>query len=1188
MELIYLFLTVACSLAILYGLTRLSKVTTAVSGNKICWIAMVIAMLATILKDGSYDAWYIWASVIAGCAIGLFLSNKVKMIEMPQLVAFLNGIGGGSAGIVGFLILIKSGQDLNWFVFLSSGLAVLTGMMTISGAFVAAGKLARLLPQQPVVLKNHNLIINIIIGAMLIATLAITFSGNDQNPYLWSSVLLVLGLAFGIIFTVRVGGADMPITISLLNSLAGISGAIAGFAIGDIQLVAIGGIVGSAGLLLTQVMCRAMNKHLFDILLGKTAVGAGKPKPAAAAKPAAAPAPQATGKDYGALLRGAKKVIIVPGYGMALAQAQHKVKQLADALVKNGAEVNYAIHPVAGRMPGHMNVLLAECNVDYEQLLEMDTVNPMFKDTDVVIVVGANDVVNPAAMQAEGTPIYGMPILRADEAKNVIVCNYDTKPGYAGVDNPLYTMDSAIMMLGDASETMDKLLAGLSGADTSATAGAPAASGVGAVLNDAKKVIIVPGYGMALAQAQQKVKQLADTLEAKGAKVDFAIHPVAGRMPGHMNVLLAEANVDYEQLLEMDTVNPMFKDTDVVIVVGANDVVNPAAMEAEGTPIYGMPILTINDAKHIIICNFDTKPGYAGVDNPLYTSDKVTMMLGDASQTVQQLMDDMATAQAGGGAGAAGGDDLPAILQGAKKVIIVPGYGMALAQAQQKVKQLADTLEAKGTEVDFAIHPVAGRMPGHMNVLLAEANVDYEQLLEMDTVNPMFKDTDVVIVVGANDVVNPAAMEAEGTPIYGMPILTINDAKHIVICNFDTKPGYAGVDNPLYTSDKVTMKLGDAAQTVQELIDACSAPVGGGASAAPAAGGVDLPSLVQNAKKVIIVPGYGMALAQAQQKVKQLADTLEAKGADVEFAIHPVAGRMPGHMNVLLAEANVEYEKLLEMDTVNPMFPETDLVIVVGANDVVNPAAMEAEGTPIYGMPILRADAAKNVIVCNFDTKPGYAGVDNPLYEMDTTIMLLGDASETVQSLIDACSAPVGGGAAAPAAGGSSNAEAIVAGAKKVIIVPGYGMALAQAQQKVKQLADTLEANGAEVEFAIHPVAGRMPGHMNVLLAEANVDYEKLLEMDTVNPMFPETDLVVVIGANDVVNPAAMEAEGTPIYGMPILRADEAKSIIVCNFDDKPGYAGVDNPLYTMDKTIMMLGDAADTVDSLIKMVPKK
>ena len=969
---------------------------------------MVIAMLATILKDGSYDAWYIWASVIAGCAIGLFLSNKVKMIEMPQLVAFLNGIGGGSAGIVGFLILIKSGQDLNWFVFLSSGLAVLTGMMTISGAFVAAGKLARLLPQQPVVLKNHNLIINIIIGAMLIATLAITFSGNDQNPYLWSSVLLVLGLAFGIIFTVRLAGADMPITISLLNSLAGISGAIAGFAIGDIQLVAIGGIVGSAGLLLTQVMCRAMNKHLFDILLGKTAVGAGKPKPAAAAKPAAAPAPQATGKDYGALLRGAKKVIIVPGYGMALAQAQHKVKQLADALVKNGAEVNYAIHPVAGRMPGHMNVLLAECNVDYEQLLEMDTVNPMFKDTDVVIVVGANDVVNPAAMEAEGTPIYGMPILRADEAKNVIVCNYDTKPGYAGVDNPLYTMDSAIMMLGDASETMDKLLAGLSGADTSATAGAPAASGVGAVLNDAKKVIIVPGYGMALAQAQQKVKQLADTLEAKGAKVDFAIHPVAGRMPGHMNVLLAEANVDYEQLLEMDTVNPMFKDTDVVIVVGANDVVNPAAMEAEGTPIYGMPILTINDAKHI------------------------------------------------------------------------------------------------------------------------------------------------------------------------------------VICNFDTKPGYAGVDNPLYTSDKVTMKLGDAAQTVQELIDACSAPVGGGASAAPAAGGVDLPSLVQNAKKVIIVPGYGMALAQAQQKVKQLADTLEAKGADVEFAIHPVAGRMPGHMNVLLAEANVEYEKLLEMDTVNPMFPETDLVIVVGANDVVNPAAMEAEGTPIYGMPILRADAAKNVIVCNFDTKPGYAGVDNPLYEMDTTIMLLGDASETVQSLIDACSAPVGGGAAAPAAGGSSNAEAIVAGAKKVIIVPGYGMALAQAQQKVKQLADTLEANGAEVEFAIHPVAGRMPGHMNVLLAEANVDYEKLLEMDTVNPMFPETDLVVVIGANDVVNPAAMEAEGTPIYGMPILRADEAKSIIVCNFDDKPGYAGVDNPLYTMDKTIMMLGDAADTVDSLIKMVPKK
>ena len=1183
-ELIYVFLTIACSLAILYGLTRLSKVTTSVSGNQICWAAMVIAMLATIIKDGSYGEWYIWASVIAGCAAGLFLSNKVKMIEMPQLVAFLNGIGGGSAGIVGFLILfdVAWANTINWFVLLSSGLAVLTGMLTISGAFVAAGKLARLLPQKPVVLKNHNMYINALLGLMLVATIAITISGPDSRAF-WSLALVVLGLLFGVTFTVRVGGADMPITISLLNSLAGVSGAIAGFAIGDVQLVAIGGIVGSAGMLLTQVMCRAMNKHLFDILLGKTAVAPGGAKKAAAPAAPKAAAPKAAAKDFGTILRGAKKVIIVPGYGMALAQAQHKVKQLADALEKKGVDVNYAIHPVAGRMPGHMNVLLAECNVDYEQLLEMDTVNPMFKDTDVVIVVGANDVVNPAAMKAEGTPIYGMPILRADEAKNVIVCNYDTKPGYAGVDNPLYTMDTAILMLGDASETMDKLMAGLSGADTGSAA--PVATGSGAELNAAKKVIIVPGYGMALAQAQQKVKQLADTLEANGAEVDFAIHPVAGRMPGHMNVLLAEANVEYEKLLEMDTVNPMFKDTDVVIVVGANDVVNPAAMEAEGTPIYGMPILTINDAKHIIICNFDTKPGYAGVDNSLYTSDKVTMMLGDASQTVQQLMDDMAVAKAGGGAAPAGGDNLPAILQGAKKAIIVPGYGMALAQAQQKVKQLADTLEGKGAQVDFAIHPVAGRMPGHMNVLLAEANVEYEKLLEMDTVNPMFPETDLVIIIGANDVVNPAAMEAEGTPIYGMPILTINDAKHIIICNFDTKPGYAGVDNPLYTSDKVTMKLGDAAQTVQELIDACSAPLGG-AGAAPAAGGNDLAALVQSAKKVIIVPGYGMALAQAQQKVKQLADTLEGKGAQVDFAIHPVAGRMPGHMNVLLAEANVEYEKLLEMDTVNPMFPETDLVIIIGANDVVNPAAMEAEGTPIYGMPILRADEAKNVIVCNFDTKPGYAGVDNPLYEMDKTIMMLGDAGETVQDIINASSAPLGAGAgqaAAPAAGGSDVAN-IVGNAKKVIIVPGYGMALAQAQQKVKQLADTFEAKGAEVDFAIHPVAGRMPGHMNVLLAEANVDYEKLLEMDTVNPMFPNTDLVVVIGANDVVNPAAMEAEGTPIYGMPILRADEAKAVVVCNFDDKPGYAGVDNPLYTMDKTIMMLGDAAETVDELIKM----
>ncbi|MDD4571936.1 MAG: NAD(P)(+) transhydrogenase (Re/Si-specific) subunit beta, partial [Clostridia bacterium] len=228
------------------------------------------------------------------------------------------------------------------------------------------------------------------------------------------------------------------------------------------------------------------------------------------------------------------------------------------------------------------------------------------------------------------------------------------------------------------------------------------------------------------------------------------------------------------------------------------------------------------EAKHIIICNYDLKPGYAGVENPLYTSDKVTMMLGDAAKTVDEITDVLMNGNAAAAApvaeAKAEGKDVKAVLANAKTAIIVPGYGMALAQAQHKVKTLADKLVDKGVDLEYAIHPVAGRMPGHMNVLLAEADVPYESLKEMDEVNPKFKETDVVIIVGANDVVNPAAIVAEGTPIYGMPILRADEAKHIIICNYDLKPGYAGVENPLYTSDKVTMMLGDAAKTVDDLI----------------------------------------------------------------------------------------------------------------------------------------------------------------------------------------------------------------------------------------------------------------------------------------------------------------------------------------------------------------------------------
>jgi NAD(P) transhydrogenase subunit beta len=293
---------------------------------------------------------------------------------------------------------------------------------------------------------------------------------------------------------------------------------------------------------------------------------------------------------------------------------------------------------------------------------------------------------------------------------------------------------------------------------------------------------------------------------------------------------------------------------------------------------------------------------------------------------------------------------------------------------------------------------------------------------------------------------------------------------------------------------------------------------------------------------------------------------------------------MPGHMNVLLAEADVPYEKLHEMEEINPRFADCDAAIVIGANDVTNPAANTAEGTPIYGMPVLDVEKAKHIFICNYDLKPGYAGVENPIYTRKTGVtLMLGDAKKTVDELCRAYNEAKNARSAAPAEAKREDAPGqILAAAKHVIIVPGYGMALAQAQHQVKKLADTLEADGVEVEFAIHPVAGRMPGHMNVLLAEADVPYEELHEMEEINPRFAGCDAAVIIGASDVVNPAANTAEGTPIYGMPVLRAEEAKHILVCNYDDKPGYAGVPNPIYKQENTIMLLGDTKQTLTKLI------
>ena len=659
MDTLQLAISIVLSVCVLAGISLMSKVKSAPTGNLLSAFAMLAGVVATLYFSGVASVVTIYAAILVGALIGSVMAVKAQMIQMPQLVALFNGLGGGASALVGMMTALGIGLDGSHsevvmlmmimkpgyviFISLTSLLAVAVGMITLVGSLVAAGKLHRVLPQRPVVWSGHSVLTLITLVATVFSIAWGAFVPEQMGIALGGC--LIASSLFGLLFSVRVGGADMPITISLLNSLSGVAGAIAGMAISDIFLVAVGGIVGASGLLLTQIMCRAMNRSLMSILLGGVKKTSAMPKPTAAPitdnQPAPAPAAK-TDKTASDVLSAARNVIIVPGYGMALAQAQHLVKQLADTLTRNGAEVRFAIHPVAGRMPGHMNVLLAEADVPYEQLYEMEAINDDFAAADAVVVIGANDVLNPAARNAEGTPIYGMPVLNVDKAPAVIICNYDLKPGYAGVDNPLYSKQEGVFLeLGDAKETLMRIIGGIHGTNAE-KAEAPAGNAddrLKTVLSAARDVIIVPGYGMALAQAQHMVRQLADTLEHNGVRVRFAIHPVAGRMPGHMNVLLAEADVPYEQLYEMEAINDDFAATDVVIVIGANDVLNPAARDAEGTPIYGMPVLNVDKAPEVVICNYDLKPGYAGVDNPLYSKKSgVFLELGDAKETLARLI----------------------------------------------------------------------------------------------------------------------------------------------------------------------------------------------------------------------------------------------------------------------------------------------------------------------------------------------------------------------------------------------------------------------------------------------------------------------------------------------------------------------------------------------------------------------
>ena len=487
MSALQIIISTLLAVLVLAGISMMSKVKTAVAGNLLSALAMLCGIVATLLFAGVVSVWTIYVSILIGALAGSLIAARVKMIQMPQTVALFNGLGGGASALVGILSIHGDSA----FVRFTALLAVAVGMVTLVGSLVAAGKLHRILPQKPVVWKGHSLCTLLFLALTLGFVVAGIFAQGAGLTLCLVGAFVSASL-FGLWFSLRVGGADMPITISLLNSLSGVAGSIAGMAIGDVFLVAVGGIVGASGLLLTQIMCRAMNRKLMSILTGGTMKQPSIQPPvieeneelvqrimdlekkikeleamvadlearvkALDGQLNAAPCEEAP--TAASVLSKAKDVIIVPGYGMALAQAQHQVRQLADKLESRGARVRFAIHPVAGRMPGHMNVLLAEADVDYEKLYEMDAINEDFKNADAVVVIGANDVLNPAARNAVGTPIYGMPVLNVDEAPEVIVCNYDLKPGYAGVENPIYSREKGVYLeLGDAKETLMRLMA---------------------------------------------------------------------------------------------------------------------------------------------------------------------------------------------------------------------------------------------------------------------------------------------------------------------------------------------------------------------------------------------------------------------------------------------------------------------------------------------------------------------------------------------------------------------------------------------------------------------------------------------------------------------------------------------------------------------------------------------------------
>jgi NAD(P) transhydrogenase subunit beta len=448
----------------IFGLKGLTRVRSARRGNALASLAMLIAIVTTLLDLGFVDYQWIIAGLVIGGLVGAVAALKVEMTAMPEMVALFNGFGGGASALVALSILWKeviepsytesAAAVLGGASAITAFLSILIGAITLSGSLIAFLKLSGKIGGQPTLLPARHVINSLIFFGCLAAGVYIAFFSQAPSSMAMAAlVVAVLSLILGVLMVIPIGGADMPVIISFLNSLSGVAAAMTGFVLGNNVLIIAGALVGASGLILTQIMCVAMNRTLGNVLFSGFGQEGGSADSGEYTN-----VRSYSPEEAAMILETAESVVIVPGYGLAVAQAQHAVKELADLLQKRGVKVSYAIHPVAGRMPGHMNVLLAEADVPYEQLIEMERINPEFKTTDAVLVVGANDVVNPAAEKDPKSPIAGMPVLQVWEAQTVMMIKRSLSPGFAGIKNELFEYDNNMMVFGDAKKVLQEIV----------------------------------------------------------------------------------------------------------------------------------------------------------------------------------------------------------------------------------------------------------------------------------------------------------------------------------------------------------------------------------------------------------------------------------------------------------------------------------------------------------------------------------------------------------------------------------------------------------------------------------------------------------------------------------------------------------------------------------------------------------